>query len=263
MSGLGASARSASRVGWEITTSPAAVSQPSVMRRSRASEASAEDSGIPAARCNASGRKGVGRAASGQASALNPMTQRWSNSQPADSSTPRTWIGTSGDSGWKEVSAAMRRSRATASPWPILGTTRSSCANWASTACHFLSAWYSVESSARPPGNPTSLSASENARPHSDGDCTPNKRSLRNSASRASSCTRPGASPCPPASIARRSSVRPGSARRRKAASRRARCASSSPAPAINGERTSALARSNVNSRPVAASTSNAASTSG
>ncbi len=116
MRGLGSSSRSDSRDGCESTTSRAAVSQPCVMRRSSSSDASAEASGMPASRCRTTGMKGFGRAASGHASALRPMTQRWSNSQPADSSTPRICTGTSGDSGWKAVSAAMRRSRATALP---------------------------------------------------------------------------------------------------------------------------------------------------
>jgi len=53
---------------------------------------------------------GLGELFSGQASSVRPVTQRWSNSTPADSSRPSTWIGVSGVSGWKSVSAQIFRS---------------------------------------------------------------------------------------------------------------------------------------------------------
>ena len=76
ISGLGSSSRSASRDGCESTTSSAAASQPWVMRRSSSSEASGDDSGMPASRWSASGRNGFGRAVRGHASTLRPITQR-------------------------------------------------------------------------------------------------------------------------------------------------------------------------------------------
>jgi len=84
-SGLGRTSRSSSLVKCENTTSPAACFQPSVMRRSSASEFSALASGDAAFLCCASGRNGLGELFSGQASSVRPVTQRWSNSTPADS----------------------------------------------------------------------------------------------------------------------------------------------------------------------------------
>ncbi len=59
ISALGASSRSCSRSGCDNTTSSAACSQPSVMRRSSASAVSAAASGMPAFFCNATGMKRV------------------------------------------------------------------------------------------------------------------------------------------------------------------------------------------------------------
>ena len=50
--------------------------------------------GTPAFFCSATGMKGLGRASIGQASSVSPLTHRQSKRRPADSSTPRIWIGT-------------------------------------------------------------------------------------------------------------------------------------------------------------------------
>ena len=94
--------------GQENTTSAAARFHSSVRRRSSAAEASALACGMPAFFCAAIGMKGLGRAVSGQASSVRPLTHRQSKRRPADSSTPSTWIGASGDSGWNSVSSQSR-----------------------------------------------------------------------------------------------------------------------------------------------------------
>ena len=144
-----------------------------MIRSSSASEAAAEDSGTPAERCSATGMKGLGRAGIGQASSVSPITHRWSNSSPADSSTPSTWIGTSGASGWNSVSAAMRARRANASSKRMRAATRSSAAKPAIASWSFFSVWNSAESSGRSPGKPIASSSSEIALPHSAGRFAP------------------------------------------------------------------------------------------
>ena len=108
INGLGARSLSLSFAGQVNTTSAAACIHSSVRRRSSAAEASALACGMPAFFCAAIGMKGLGRAASGQASSVSPLTHRQSKRSPADSSTPSTWIGASGDSGWKSAAAQWR-----------------------------------------------------------------------------------------------------------------------------------------------------------
>ena len=151
------------------TQAPAAPSQPAVMRRARASEVSAEASGMPAFRCSAGGMNGFGRAASGQASSVRPLTHSASNSRPADSSAPSTWIGAPGVSGWNSVSPHRPRSRASARAGLIFGATRSSFASSASSSFSLARAWNSAESRLRP-GKPAASSSALKCRPHSCGE---------------------------------------------------------------------------------------------
>ena len=109
---------------------------------------------------------GFARASSGQAASVSPLTHRQSKRSPADSSTPRTWIGAAGASAalWNSVSAQRSASEANAC-WTKTGLeTRSSFASSPSVSCHLASAWNSSESLARSPGKPAASSSAEKCR---------------------------------------------------------------------------------------------------
>ena len=171
-----------------------------------------------------------------------------------------TCTGTSGDSGWKSVSAASRDRRPSASWKPIFPATRSSLAKAASASCHLASTWNSTESRDLSPGKPATRSASANARAHSGGVRAAKRSLRRNFASCARRSARIGArgmcgAPRWPTSRSRPSAV---PARLRSCASSRARAAISASLPARKGERRSRLASSKASSRPASSSRSSA-----
>src|SRR5712692_7539666 len=113
--------------------------------------------------------KGLGRAASGQASSVRPLTHRQSKRRPLDSSRPSTWIGASPQSRSNSVSAHSRPRQAKASSKENPFEIRSSFENSPSAAGHLASVWNSSESSARSPGKPAASSRAEKWRAQSDG----------------------------------------------------------------------------------------------
>jgi hypothetical protein len=126
-----------------------------------AADASALACGTPAFFWSAIGMKGLGRASSGHASSVSPLTHRQSKRRPADSSTPRIWIGAGGDSGWNSVSRQRCARRANAAPIGSALARRSSFASSPSISCHLARVWYSSESSARSPGKPAASRSAE------------------------------------------------------------------------------------------------------
>ncbi len=183
--------------------------------------------------------KGLGAAASGQASSVSPLTHNASNSSPADSSTPSTWIGASGVSGWNRVSVQRWRNRASACAKDILGATRSSLANSASVSLNLARVWNSSESRPRSPGKPAASRSAEKCRAQSCGERSPPGCSRTRVKSASSHWRSTGA---PSISATNLPSAMRAGASLRSAASSSARCESSGSAPSRNGERISLLA---------------------
>ena len=114
--------------------------------------------------------EGVGARGERPGSSVSPLTHRQSKRRPADSSTPRTWIGASGDSGWNSVSAQWRFRKPKRLGERKLPGDPFQLGELAEHSCHLARVWNSSESSARSPGKPAASSSAEKWRAHSAGE---------------------------------------------------------------------------------------------